>query len=66
MLSQGMACPVCAYNVKRSLERVAGVAKVQVSMEERTAFIVYDDATTDVNAFMAARARAGFRSNPKL
>lgn len=60
-----MACVVCAYNVKRSLERVAGVMKVQVLLKEKTAVVVYDDAKADLNELIGATARAGFPSVPK-
>jgi periplasmic mercuric ion binding protein len=57
-----MACVVCAFNVKQSLERVAGVIKVQVLLKEKIAVVVYDDATTDLNELTGATARAGFPS----
>lgn len=60
-----MACVACAHNVKRSLERVAGVMKVQVSLKEKTAVVVYDDAKADLNELIGATARAGFPSAPK-
>ena len=60
-----MVCVVCAFNVKRALERVAGVVKVDVSLREKIAVIVYDDAKADLNALTDATARAGFPSTPK-
>jgi mercuric ion binding protein len=60
----GMVCPICARNVKNALERVAGVTNVQVSVKDKTAVIVYDDASTDVNILTGATARSGFRSMP--
>lgn len=61
----GMVCVVCASNVKKSLERVAGVVKVHVALKEKTAVVVYDDAKADLNVLTSATASAGFRSTPK-
>lgn len=60
-----MVCVVCAYNVKKSLEGVAGVVNVRVSLKEKIAVVVYDDAKADLNALISATARAGFPSAPK-
>ena len=62
---ENMACVVCAFNVRNSLEGVAGVVKVHVSLKEKTAVVVYDDAKADLNALIGATARAGFPSVPK-
>jgi mercuric ion binding protein len=60
-----MVCAVCAYTVKKSLESVAGVSKASVSLREKNAVVVFDDAKTDVNALISATARAGFPSAPQ-
>jgi|APFEC2959095136_1045048.scaffolds.fasta_scaffold02414_4 mercuric ion binding protein len=60
----GLVCPICARNVKSALERVAGVTNVQVSVKDKIAVVVYDDASVDVNALTGATARSGFRSTP--
>ncbi|SRR5260370_29006526 len=60
-----MVCAVCAFNVKKSLEGVAGVAIVRVSLKERTAVVVYDDTKADVNALISATTSKGFPSAPK-
>ena len=65
LVVDNMVCVVCAFNVKKSLEGVAGVVKVHVSLKEKTAVIVYDDAKADLNALIGATARAGFPSAPK-
>lgn len=57
-----MACVVCAFNVKKSLEGVAGVVKVHVSLKEKIAVVVYDDAKADLNSLIGATARVGFPS----
>lgn len=41
MAVEKMACVVCAYNVKKSLEGVTGVVKVRVALKEKIAVVVY-------------------------
>ncbi len=43
-----MYCEACPYLVKKTLERVAGVAKVTESFKDKTAVVIYDDAKADV------------------
>lgn len=62
---ENMACVVCAFNVKKSLEGVPGVANVRVLLKERIAVVVYDDAEADVSTLTDATARVGFVSTPK-
>jgi periplasmic mercuric ion binding protein len=60
-----MYCADCPFIVKRSLERVQGVAKVAVSFKNKTAIVTYDDSQTDVNDLTAATTSAGYPSAPK-
>ncbi len=62
---ENMYCEACPYMVKKTLERVAGVAKVTVVFKEKTAMVVYDDAKTNVKALTDAATSAGFPSTPK-
>ncbi len=62
---ENMVCAVCAFNVKKSLEGVAGVATVRVSLKEKTAIVVYDDTKADLNALISATTSKGFPSAPK-
>ena len=59
---KNMVCPVCAYTVKKNLERVAGVTKATVSLKDKTAVVVYDDAMVDVGVLVQATSKAGFPS----
>lgn len=64
---ENMDCPTCAYIVKESLARVAGVSAVQLSMagdRTVTATVTFDDAMVKVTALTAATADAGFPSQP--
>jgi mercuric ion binding protein len=62
---ENMYCEACPYMVKKTLERVAGVAKVTVSFKDKTAVVIYDDEKTDVKALTNATAGAGYPSAPK-
>jgi len=55
-----MYCEACPYVVKKSLERVSGVSKVTVSLKDKAAVVVFDDAKTSVQDLISATAKAGF------
>jgi len=59
---EGMTCPACPYQVKRSLTKIPGVRAAEVSLETKQAAVTYDDAETNVAALTAATASAGFPS----
>lgn len=59
-----MSCVTCGPIVQKSLSRVPGVLRAQVSQKSGTAIVVYDDAKTNVPALTAATAKAGFPSAP--
>ena len=65
LVVQNMYCGACPYMVKKTLERVVGVAKVTVSFKDKTAVVIYDEAKTDVKSLTDATASAGFPSAPK-
>ncbi len=56
-------CATCPYIVKQALSRIPGVTEVEVSYEEKTAVVTFDDRKTDVTALMAATAGTGFPAN---
>ena len=57
-----MSCPACRYIVEQSLRKVNGVSDVEVSYEEKTACVVFDDALTGPTALSEATAAVGFPS----
>ncbi|MDH5748055.1 MAG: mercury resistance system periplasmic binding protein MerP [Rhodospirillales bacterium] len=59
---KNMTCPACPFIVKKSLTRVDGVKKASVSLEQKSAVVIYDDAKADIAALTAATAAAGFPS----
>jgi periplasmic mercuric ion binding protein len=49
-------------SVKRSLTKLDGVTKADVSLEKREAVVTYDDAKTNVDALLKATKDAGYPS----
>jgi len=62
---ENMVCEACPYIVKKTLERVSGVGRVTVSLKDKTAVVIFDDAKTNVRALTDATKSAGFPSSPK-
>jgi mercuric ion binding protein len=58
----GMTCPVCPITVKKALNKVDGVSKVEVRYEKKQAVVTFDDAKTDTKALIKATTDAGFPS----
>jgi mercuric ion binding protein len=59
-----MTCETCPPIVRKSLARVPGVAKAEVSAETHRAVVTFDDAKTTVAALVDATTRAGYPSRP--
>jgi periplasmic mercuric ion binding protein len=62
---KNMFCASCPLIVKKSLEGVPGVAKVEVSYRPKTAVVTYDDSRAGVQALTAATTGAGYPSAPR-
>ena len=60
----GMTCPACPITVKKALEKVPGVSKVDVRFEKKQVLVTFDDAKTDTNALVKATTNAGYPSQP--
>ncbi len=60
----GMTCPACPITVKKALEKVPGVSKVDVRFEKKQVLVTLDDAKTDTNALVKATTNAGYPSRP--
>lgn len=57
-----MTCASCPYIVKQALTRVSGVTHADVSLEEKSATVTFDDAVTSVAGITKATADVGFPS----
>jgi mercuric ion binding protein len=61
----GMTCPACPITVKKALERVGGVSKVEVRFEKKQVLVTFDDAKTNTDALVKATTDAGYPSQPE-
>jgi periplasmic mercuric ion binding protein len=55
----------CVISVTRSLTKVNGVIKADVSLKNAEAVVTFDDAKTSVDALLKATRDAGFPSTLK-
>lgn len=58
-----MTCASCPYIVKQALTRLSGVKRADVSFEEKTAKVTFDDAVANVRGLTKATGDAGFPSH---
>ena len=59
-----MTCALCPYIVKSSMAAVPGVAKVDVSLQAKTATVTFDDTKTNSAAIATASMNAGYPAHP--
>jgi len=50
--------------VKKALEKVPGVSKVDVRFEKKQVLVTFDDAKTNTDALVKATTNAGYPSQP--
>jgi mercuric ion binding protein len=60
-----MTCSACPLTVKAALMKIAGVNKVEISLETKEAVVTFDDAKTSAAALTLATAGAGYPSTLK-
>src|SRR5882724_6955236 len=61
----GMTCPACPITVKKALEKVPGVTKIEVRFEKKQVLVTFDDARTNTDALVKATTNAGYPSQPE-
>jgi mercuric ion binding protein len=61
----GMTCAACPITVKKALEKVGGVSKVEVRFENKQVLVTFDDAKTNTDALVRATTNAGYPSQPE-
>jgi copper chaperone len=59
----GMHCGGCVKSVTRAISQLAGVRKVDVSLEKNSAIVEYDVTTLAPAAIVAAIEGAGFEGS---
>lgn len=55
----------CVISVKRSLTKINGVTKADISLEKAEAVVTFDDRKATLESLTKATANAGFPSKPK-
>ena len=58
----GMTCASCPITIKKALNKVEGVEKIEVSLEKKKAVVTFDDAKTTVEALLEATTNVGYPS----
>src|SRR6266700_6573409 len=61
----GMTCAACPITVKKALEKVPGVSKVDVRYEKKQVLVTFDDAQANTDALVKATTNAGYPSQPE-
>ena len=61
----GMTCATCPITVKRALNKVDGVTRVEVNYEKKEAVVTFDDTRTAVKTLTDATTNAGYPSTVK-
>jgi len=59
---EGLVCSSCAARVKRALEAIDGVTKVEVSLQRREARVRYVEAKVSPNALVVAIDELGYKA----
>lgn len=59
---KGMTCSGCATSVKRVLQQIDGVSRVDVALQAGQATVEYDPALADPARFEAAIRDAGYEA----
>ena len=60
-----MYCAVCPITVKKALQKVPGVTKVDVSFKKKEAVVRYDDTKATIDKLKDATFEAGYPSHVK-
>ena len=55
-----MTCAACPITVKKALNNVPGVSKVNVSLQRKQAVVTYDDSKAQLNNLLNATFEAGY------
>ena len=56
----GMTCATCPITLKKALNKVEGVEKIEVNLEKKEALVTFEDAKTTVEALLEATKNAGY------
>ena len=57
-----MTCEACPITVKKALQKVPGVSKIDVLYEKKQVVVTFDDGKTSTEALVKATTNAGYPS----
>ncbi|MDI9394971.1 MAG: copper ion binding protein [Euryarchaeota archaeon] len=60
IIVEGMSCGHCVMGVKKAIEGIQGVKKVDVSLESKQAVVEFDEEKTDVEKIKAVIKENGY------
>ena len=58
---EGMSCQHCVASVHKALDKLDGVGRVQVELEEKKVEVVYDPDLVDLQTIRAAIEEEGYQ-----
>ncbi len=61
----GMTCEACPITVKKALQEVPGVSKIDVLYEKKQVVVTFDDSKTNTDSLVKATTNAGYPSQPE-
>jgi len=61
----GMTCEACPITVKKALQKVPGVSKIDVVYEKKQVVVTFDDSKTNTDTLVKATTNAGYPSQPE-
>ncbi len=61
----GMTCEACPITVRKALQKVPGVSKIDVLYEKKQVVVTFDDSRTNTDALVRATTNAGYPSQPE-
>ena len=61
----GMTCEACPITVKKALQKVPGVSKIDVLYDKKQVVVTFEDSKTNTEALVKATTNAGYPSQPE-
>ena len=60
-----IVCGMCVKKVEKTLKKVEGVKEVKVDLDEKKAYVTFDNSLTDISKLEDAITAAGYDANEK-
>lgn len=62
---EGMTCATCTVTTKAAIKKLKGIKDIQVSLDEKSAVIKYDDALTSSDEIKKKIDSVGYKATSK-